>query len=150
MQKMQETRVQSVGWKDPLEEGMQPTPVFLPGESHGQRCLAGYSLWGHTESWQIQLSSTQHNVADKMRSTISTIRLNFGGRLQDQKCILWEEKTLVWSVYGREFYRGELALFFFKVGNSLSWIPLSFYLLQYEIYGVAKWQWCFLYNSVPK
>ena len=24
----------------------QPTPVFLPGESHRQRNLAGYSLWG--------------------------------------------------------------------------------------------------------
>ena len=29
---------------------MQPTPVFLPGESHGQRSLAGYSPWGHKES----------------------------------------------------------------------------------------------------
>ena len=29
---------------------MQPTPVFLPGESHGQRNLAGYSPWGHKES----------------------------------------------------------------------------------------------------
>ena len=28
----------------------QPTPVFLPGESHGQRGLIGYSLWGHKES----------------------------------------------------------------------------------------------------
>ena len=27
----------------------QPTPVFLPGESHGQRNLAGYSPWGHKE-----------------------------------------------------------------------------------------------------
>ena len=26
------------------------TPVFLPGESHGQKNLAGYGLWGHTES----------------------------------------------------------------------------------------------------
>ena len=26
-----------------LEEGMQPTPLFLPGESHGQMSLAGYS-----------------------------------------------------------------------------------------------------------
>ena len=25
----------------------QPTPVFLPGESHGQRSLVGYSPWGH-------------------------------------------------------------------------------------------------------
>ena len=28
----------------------QPTSVFLPGESHGQRSLAGYSSWGRTES----------------------------------------------------------------------------------------------------
>ena len=28
----------------------QPTPVFLPGESHGQRSLAAYSPWGHKES----------------------------------------------------------------------------------------------------
>ena len=27
-----------------------PTPVFLAGESHGQRSLAGYSPWGHKES----------------------------------------------------------------------------------------------------
>ena len=39
---MQETWVQSLGWEDPLEEAMQPTPVFLPGESHGQRSLVGY------------------------------------------------------------------------------------------------------------
>ena len=29
---MWETRVQSLGWEDPLEEGMAATPVFLPGE----------------------------------------------------------------------------------------------------------------------
>ena len=28
---------------------MQPTPVFLPGEVHGQRSLAGYSPWGCEE-----------------------------------------------------------------------------------------------------
>ena len=28
----------------------QPTPVFLPGESQGQRGLVGCRLWGHTES----------------------------------------------------------------------------------------------------
>ena len=28
----------------------QPTPVFLPGESHGQRSLEGYSPWGCRES----------------------------------------------------------------------------------------------------
>ena len=39
---MQETWVRSLGWEDPLEEGMA-TPVLLPGESNGQRSLAGYS-----------------------------------------------------------------------------------------------------------
>ena len=38
-----ETWVRSLGREYPLEEGMQPTPVFLPGESRGQKSLAGYS-----------------------------------------------------------------------------------------------------------
>ena len=29
---------------------MATAPVFLPGESHGQRTLAGYSQWGRKES----------------------------------------------------------------------------------------------------
>ena len=31
--------------KIPWNRAWQPTPVFLSGESHGQRSLAGYSLW---------------------------------------------------------------------------------------------------------
>ena len=33
VQESQETWVQSPGREDPLEEGMQPTSAFLPGES---------------------------------------------------------------------------------------------------------------------
>ena len=36
--------------KIPWRRAWQPTPVFLPGESHGQRSLVGYSPWGHKES----------------------------------------------------------------------------------------------------
>ena len=46
---MQETQVQSLGWEDPLEKGMAIHSSILPGESHGQRSLAGYSPWGHKE-----------------------------------------------------------------------------------------------------
>ena len=46
---MQEIQVQSLGWEDPLEKEMQPTPVFLPGESHGRMSLVGYRPWGHKE-----------------------------------------------------------------------------------------------------
>ena len=45
-----ETQVQPLGWEDPpWRRKWQPTPVFLPGESHGQRSLAGYSTCGHKE-----------------------------------------------------------------------------------------------------
>ena len=36
--------------RSPWRRAWQPTPVFLPGESHGQRSLAGYSPWGQKES----------------------------------------------------------------------------------------------------
>ena len=41
----------------------QPTPLFQPGKSHGQRNLAGYSPWGHKELDTIQrLNSTISGV----------------------------------------------------------------------------------------
>ena len=42
-------QVWSLGQDDPLEEGKQLTPVFLPGESHGKRSLVVYSPWGCKE-----------------------------------------------------------------------------------------------------
>ena len=36
--------------KTPWRKKWQPTPVFLPGKSHGQKSLVGYSPWGHKES----------------------------------------------------------------------------------------------------
>ena len=47
---MQETWFQSLGQEDPVEKEMATTPVFLPGQSHGQRNLVGYSSWGCKES----------------------------------------------------------------------------------------------------
>ena len=58
MQELQETQVRSLGQEDPLEKEMATTPVFLPGESHGQKSLAGYSLWGHKESDTAERLST--------------------------------------------------------------------------------------------
>ena len=36
--------------KIPWRRKWQPTPVFLPGKSHGQRRLVGYNSWGLKES----------------------------------------------------------------------------------------------------
>ena len=47
-----------MGWEDGhefeqvllhLEKEMEPTSIFLPGKSHGQRSLAGYNPWGLKE-----------------------------------------------------------------------------------------------------
>ena len=45
MQETQEMWFRSLGGEDPLEKRWQPTPVFLPEESHGQRSLVGYRPW---------------------------------------------------------------------------------------------------------
>ena len=58
VQKMQETWVQSLGQEDALERAWESAPVFLPGESHGQRSLVGDSPWGHKESDTTEPLST--------------------------------------------------------------------------------------------
>ena len=45
-------------WKIPWRRAWQPTPVFLPGESQGQRSLLGYSPQGGNES--VTAEGTQH------------------------------------------------------------------------------------------
>ena len=47
---MQDTWVRSLGGEDPLEKERQLTPVFLPGEFHGQRSLVGYRPRGSQKS----------------------------------------------------------------------------------------------------
>ena len=52
-------RLQFDPWlkKIPRRKKWQPTPVFLPGEFHGEWSLAGYSPWGHKESDMIECLS---------------------------------------------------------------------------------------------
>ena len=47
---MWETRVDPWVGKIPWRRKWQPTPVVLPGESHGGKSLLGYSRWGPKES----------------------------------------------------------------------------------------------------
>ena len=49
--------------KIPCRRAWQPTPAFLPGKSHGQRSLAGYSPWGRKESNMTERLSTAQHIA---------------------------------------------------------------------------------------
>ena len=54
MPAIQETQVQSLAWEDPLEKEMATLCSILPGKSHGQGRLEGYSPWGHKESLETK------------------------------------------------------------------------------------------------
>ena len=50
--------VGKISWRRKL----QPTPVFLPGKSHGQRNLAGNGPWGRKESDNLTTKQQQQNL----------------------------------------------------------------------------------------
>ena len=56
--------------KIPWRRKWKPTPVFLPGKSHGQKSLAGYSPWGHKES----------DMTEQLNNNNSKMRLWQGGK----------------------------------------------------------------------
>ena len=63
-------------------ERWQLAPAFLPGKSHGQRCLVGYSPWGHKESdMTYQLNNNNKIIRRKFDSFsdlfTATLRFNF-------------------------------------------------------------------------
>ena len=61
----QDTWIRSLGQEDLWKRKWQPTPVLLPGESHGKRSLVGYSPWGRKEldtTKQLTLSWEYINI----------------------------------------------------------------------------------------
>ena len=49
---------------DGPEEACQPTPVFMPGGSHGQRSLVGYCPWGPIEPDTTDAHTDTHTHMD--------------------------------------------------------------------------------------
>ena len=70
---MQETGVPSLGEEIPWRRRWQPTPVFLPGESHGQRSLASHSLWGRKD-----LDTTEQLSAHTILPSLGKARVGLG------------------------------------------------------------------------
>ena len=56
---VQETQVLSLGQEAPMDDAMVTHSIFLPGESHGERNLVGYSPWGCKESDTTEQLSTR-------------------------------------------------------------------------------------------
>ena len=69
---MQEMQVQSLGQKIPWRREWHPTPVFMPGKSHGQRSLVGCSARdgeepGAAEPLSMRASQGERNRTHRLR-----------------------------------------------------------------------------------
>ena len=61
----------------PWRRKRQPTPVFLPGEFHGQRSLAGYSPWGHKRVRHNLVTKQQQQQQHTLIKVAKTIKRYF-------------------------------------------------------------------------
>ena len=106
--------------KIPWRRKWQPAPVFLPGEFHGQRSLAGYRPWGPKE-----LDTTQH-VCTHIYSIIDT-----AGPPHPQVLLSWIKPAAT----------------FYQRGLSICWwilepLPLRYWgwpSRYYLLYYLTKW-----------
>ena len=68
----------------PWRRKLKPAPVFLPGESHGQRILAGYSPWGRKDTTE-QLSMHLLGLP-----SCSSMHLSYPGMLSRATSVKWD------------------------------------------------------------
>ena len=89
---MMQDNVGSDPWvgKVPWRRAWQPTPVFLLGESHGQRSLLGYSPRGGTE-----LDTTECTQAGTYSHLQDTIEVSLEGRVRATLTLKWGRKRLL-------------------------------------------------------
>ena len=84
------------GLKDSLCRKWQYTPVFLPGKSHGQRRLVGYSLWGRKELYTIMWLSVHARA--RARTHTHTPLVACGSDAQWWCPEHWVDNTEQWSL----------------------------------------------------
>ena len=72
MHETEETQFDPWLRKIPWRRARQPTLVFLPGESHGQRSLAGYSPWGCKEPDTTEVTEHTRVSEDLQRTAAPT------------------------------------------------------------------------------
>ena len=90
-----ETPLQSLGWEAPLEEDMATHSSILPGESHGQRSLAGYSPRDRKELDMTERLSTQ-SLFNRFCDEEWAPKLTADG-LWDNEMPRWDTHWTLWT-----------------------------------------------------
>ena len=92
--------------KIPWGREWQPTLVFLPGESHGQRSLTNYSPWGHKKSGMTEWLTLSHFHPEKfgficLKFPTMALLLSFSaGQLSNRFKFFWSTLAVAWSGVG--------------------------------------------------
>ena len=80
--------------KIPWSREWLPTPVFLPGEFHGQRCLVHYSPWSCKESGTIKQRMRKHIAEWKMGQLYMLVLLKHTWYLHHNPIHGWHSKRV--------------------------------------------------------
>ena len=99
----------------------QPTPVFLPGESQGQRSLVGCRLWGRTELGMTEATQQQQQQQQQEQSSKRQRLEETNQSGSHQLCHFWHHSYEAWPHSCFWFYQIPLFLIIFL-----------FYLSQFE------------------
>ena len=103
---------------------MQPTPVFLPGEFHGQRSLVGYSPWGCKE-----LDTTEATQQQQQQQQLVAQMVKYLPAVQKTqvRSLVWEDplekemvmhsSTLAWKIPWTEKPGGLQSMGLQRVGH---------------------------------
>ena len=96
--------IMKLGGKIPWRMKWQPTPVFLPGESCGQRRLAGYSPWG-TKSWTWLKWLSMFHGPSRKRKVFIWMPLGNPSRTRDHMLSLHSQVWMLWIIVRQELPR---------------------------------------------
>ena len=130
--------------KIPWSGAWQRTPVFWPGEFHGQRCLVGYNLWGHEEwryNWRnlaqacnlVQLS--KHLLFDCFSIITPIIEMQERHGHSNNWNILFSQKHIIskvfYHIYPKHFLPTMLSVVR-SISGVLYWVQLLYILQQWS------------------
>jgi len=80
--------------KIPWRRKWQPTPVFLPGKSHRQRSLVGYSPWGHKELNMTAHTDTHCHNPDAIKLNLAQMWLRISRQEDYLGLSRWAPNTI--------------------------------------------------------
>ena len=120
--------------KIPWRRKWQPTPAFLPGKSHGQRSLEGYSPWGHKRVRHDLVTKPSMGVLLEGEVEEPTFNLYFMFIWSRFGVILWgygKAKATSWYNYWKEYLQ-----------NKCDWFSKAYWLVTIsDVPKEGNWDW---------